>query len=57
LPFARERAFFAIALTFGGTRMTYVLVPTLPSFSIGTIMAGRGPHVVLIAVGVRTAGM
>lgn len=32
-------------------------MPTLPSFSIGTIMAGRGPHVVLIAVGVRTAGM
>lgn len=45
-PVARELAFFAIALTFVGTHLLYVLEPILPSFSIGTIVAVYVAHVV-----------
>jgi ESS family glutamate:Na+ symporter len=45
---ARELAFFAIAVTFVGTHILYVMVPVLPSFSIGTIVAVfYGAHMVL----------
>ena len=46
-PVAMELAFFAIALTFAGTHLLYVMVPVLPSFSIGTIVAVYGVHMVL----------
>lgn len=46
-PVARELAFFAIALTFVGTHLLYVMVPVLPSFSIGSIVALYGAHLVL----------
>lgn len=45
-PVARELAYFAIALTFAGTHLLYVIVPILPSFSIATIVAIYGAHVV-----------
>lgn len=46
-PVARELAFFAIALTFVGTHLLYVLEPILPSFSIGVIVAVYAAHVVV----------
>jgi ESS family glutamate:Na+ symporter len=46
-PVARELAFFAIALTFVGTHLLYVLEPILPSFSIVAIVAIYGAHMVL----------
>lgn len=46
-PVARELAFFAIALTFVGTHLLYVLEPILPSFSIPAIYAIYGAHMVL----------
>jgi ESS family glutamate:Na+ symporter len=44
---ARELAFFAIALTFVGTHLLYLLEPILPSFSIGSIVAIYAAHMVL----------
>lgn len=46
-PVARELAFFAIALTFAGTHLLYLLEPILPSFSIGAIVAIYGAHMLL----------
>lgn len=44
---ARELAFFAVALTFVGTHLLYLLEPMLPSFSVATIVAIYGAHMVV----------
>ena len=49
-PVARELAFFAIALTFAGTHLLYVMVPVLPSFSLATIAVVYVAHMVVGAL-------